>query len=107
MSALLFTALSSVFALNVYATNVLRRSALYDARQKKWQFALIWFFPPVGAVLVLYLAKEPRATNSAPHHPTDCGLDDGDLRLDNYSSSDFGSGDAGGGGDCAGGGGGD
>jgi len=93
-----------VSALNIKATLVLARSQYYETKQKLVQLALVWLIPVLGAILVWGLATDSpgeRITTDLTDH---LGIDDGNLRLANYSPE--GGGDGGGDGGGGGGGGG-
>lgn len=108
MTTLLSVLAALGIALNVYATVVLVRSPRYDAQQKWFQFGIIWLLPAVGAILVWSLAHDVRTRRATTNLGNDTGFDDGDIRLENYSSGEggHGEGDGSGGGDGGGGGGG-
>jgi hypothetical protein len=98
MTTLLFGLVAIAVVLNAYATLVLVRSPRYDLRQKSFQLGIVWLLPLAGAILVWSLAHDARS-QSATANLGSSGFDDGDIRLENYSSGghDGGSGGDGGG----------
>ena len=51
--------MAAALCLNVGASIVVWRSGSFSARQKLYQFLLIWIIPFVGAVASLYVARDP------------------------------------------------
>lgn len=98
MTTFLLVALALLSTLNAYATQRLRRSTLYDARQKRPQLFLIWLLPVLGALLVIQFSREHRPGVRSGEYSADCGIDGGGLG--SYSAGDCTAGD---GGDCGGG----
>jgi hypothetical protein len=75
-----------ILVLNVKATWVLVRSSYYDAKQKLFQLALVWLLPVLGAILVWSLATDSSSKRNTTDLSDRFGNDDGNIRLDNYSS---------------------
>ena len=107
MNTLLVVPLALGVALNAYATAVLIRSSFYDARQKWYQLLVVWLLPLIGAVLVSSLARDTKSRRLGGDLRNRNGFDDGDARLDNYSSEGWNDSDGGGHSDGGGDGGGD
>lgn len=101
MTKLFFVLVALAVVLNAYATLVLVRSPRYDLRQKWYQLGIVWLLPLAGAILVWSLAHDARYLWTTTNLGGSSGLDDGDVRLNNYSSGeggyDGGGGDGGGG----------
>jgi hypothetical protein len=94
LNIVLLILVAIILALNVNATWVLVRASYYDTRQKLFQLVLIWLIPILGAILVWSLATDSSGKRATTDLTDGSGSDDGDIRLDNYSSE--GGGDGGG-----------
>jgi hypothetical protein len=92
VNIVLLILLAIILSLNVRATWVAVHATCYDKKQKLFQLALVWLVPVLGAILVWSLA----AGSSGERITTDLtdrfGNDDGNIRLDNYSSEGGGEG---------------
>ena len=86
MNIVLLILVAIILVLNVKATWVLVRSTYYDAKQKLFQLALVWLIPILGAVLVWSLATDSSGKRVATDLSGGSASDDGDIRLDSYSS---------------------
>jgi hypothetical protein len=75
-----------VLALNVRATWVLAHSSCYGKRQKLIQYALVWLVPVLGAMLIWSLAADFSVERITTDLSDRFGNDDGNIRLENYSS---------------------
>ena len=82
-----------ILVVNVKATWILVRSSYYDARQKLFQLVLVWLIPILGAILVWSLATDSAGKRVTTDLSDRFGnSNDGDVRLDNYSSEGGGDG---------------
>ena len=95
MTALLVIPVALI-VFNVLASIVLFATPRYDKSQKRLQLAIIWLLPAVGAILVWSLARDTASPRTTIDFRNYNGIDDGDIRLDSYSSSDGSIGDSGG-----------
>lgn len=63
--------------LNLAATRVVLRSGGFSPAQQRWQLALIWLVPIIGAVVCVHLAKTDARevglvlSQHDPHDPSD------------------------------------
>jgi len=83
--------------LNALATFIAIRSPLFENKQKWLQILVIWILPLGGGLLVWYFARDTLHRKMTASSDGQDGIDDGDIRLENYSNDNFGGGDTGGG----------
>ena len=87
MNIVLLILVAIILVLDVRATWVLVRSSYYDAKQKLFQLVLVWLIPVLGAILVWSLAADSSGKRTTTDLSDRFGNDDGNIRLDNYSSN--------------------
>ncbi len=65
--------ISIAVILNIYAIFKLTKAVCYTKEQKTYQLLIIWFFPFIGAILVLIImsSDQPRLKSTSPYRTDD------------------------------------
>ena len=89
MNSILMVLVGIGLVLNVWVTFLAIRSQLFENKQKWLQVLMIWLLPIVGALLVWHFARDTLPRKSTYGLNGHESMNDGDIRLENYSSDIF------------------